>query len=71
MGIYCLLNGNKTRLLPLPMPMLMAFIEFARSLLFAKGSMWKKNFESFKIRKTYVLTSVSRATSDSGVEVID
>lgn len=49
----------------------MPFIEFARSLLFAKGSMWKKNFESFKIRKTYVLTSVSRATSDSGVEVID
>lgn len=36
-GIKLNFNGEKTRKLTLPTPMLVAFIEFARSLLCAKG----------------------------------
>ena len=69
-NIYCLLNEEKTRMhtLPMPMPMLVAFIEFARWLLCAKGSWWKKSLNPSKLENFHIDIYIA---SDSGVEIID
>lgn len=67
-SIYCLLNGEKTRELTLPITMLVAFIEFARSLLCAKGSRWKKIVNPSKLENLHIDIFIA---SDSGVEIID